>query len=1428
MIGYNPETTKSDKVPIVTALIKAKSSSTGNHPILLKIHETPYNSHSPITLLSEYQIREYGLVIDSVATKHMSTHGRKGTQRFELNKWVYINFEDRGGLMGFEILPIEEGDEEKYDIFTITSPERWYPHKFQSLSYHTSLSHENSDDPKFESEDQTQTPSSSLGPQNSTSSLLNSMTYEELTGQHHLDYDFMDNPSFFNEPNEDASNLSLKTIKSEINVLSPNMPIMDTHVYATKAWHRIIHKEIDPRKLRPYLGWKPLHVVKKTLERTTQMAKMSIRHPLRQHVKSRLPHMNVTRLDETFSTDPFFANVKSIHHGYVGAQVFYGTKSHTIFIYGFRKKGEFPKLYRDFIREHGAPSTLRRDNAREEQSEEVLEINREMLIKDKFTEPYNPQQNPVESSAIRYIKEQVLKVLDITGAPESTWFFAAQYVSDIHNICSDDSLPDEMTPLQYLEGSTPDISAYLQFTFWQPVLFLDHEALWPSTNERSGRWLGVAHNVGDALTFWILDDQSKQVFAQSVVRPLNHNLRVKWDPALAPNPSKHTAQNGGDQMPSKSLKEKLLASAMDQYDQLEPEPVENPKAKVIKNSNMAKSSLKNTYVNPGMDTSKLFVPKDQQKLLNSTKLILDNDPVLLDDTIPTFNRTGKKAYNEIKYNQEYHPPDFTSPNAQRKHVSFKIDKGEHNQLPRRSERLKNKTKWKPTKVAQTICTALLVSNCVYAEPAKPLQKFEFSTPYKKLKTSPLSERDKEEQLRAYHARIDLMNDMFNGDTHDWEVEHIDKHLVKKKDDQINIYFKVVWFGGHKQWVHMDDLRQHDPFMLIRYALRNHLLNQQGWEWTKHYIDADTELAKMVKAYNVSKESVNIKFGVEVPVNTKAAILLDQKNGDNKWKEAMKTEIDSINAYQTFRVLQDKEPLPPGYKYIPYHCIYDVKFDGRRKCRLVAGGHKTETPKEDIFSGVIGMEAVRLGFILANLNGLLICAGDIGNAFLYGKTREKVYIIAGPEFGPDLQGKRMIIEKSLYGLKSSAARFHEHLSVTLRSLGYKPSKADFDLWYKKVDDHYEYIARYVDDVIVFSKDPMSIMEKLQKIYVMKGIGKPQYYLGGDIIEMPPEWNKENISLAFSAETYITNLLPKLAETCGFQQFHKYKIPFSEDYHPELDNSDLLDAKNITLYKSLLGSANWIITLGRFDIAYAVNTLSRYSMAPREGHLKALQKVFGYLRNRPNGKILIDSKVPKIRETAVITRGQDWNEFYPDAMENIPDDMLEPKGKLCTLTCYVDADHARDQLTRRSVTGIILLLNNTPIIWISKRQKTVETSTYGSELVASRIAIELIISMRYCLRMLGVKLEDSSLLVGDNMAVILNTTIPSSALKKKHQACNYHKIRESIAAGFINYGHIPSSDNLADITTKPLGRIAFERLTSQYLFRRINFEDAQDEK
>ena len=79
---------------------------------------------------SEYQVREHGLVIDSEAKKHKSSHGVPGTQYFHLNSWVSIDFEDRGGLVGFEILPIEDDHLEKYDIITITSPMKLTPYKF--------------------------------------------------------------------------------------------------------------------------------------------------------------------------------------------------------------------------------------------------------------------------------------------------------------------------------------------------------------------------------------------------------------------------------------------------------------------------------------------------------------------------------------------------------------------------------------------------------------------------------------------------------------------------------------------------------------------------------------------------------------------------------------------------------------------------------------------------------------------------------------------------------------------------------------------------------------------------------------------------------------------------------------------------------------------------------------------------------------------------------------------------------------------------------------------------------------------------------------------------------------------------------------------------------------------------------------------------
>ncbi len=162
-----------------------------------------------------------------------------------------------------------------------------------------------------------------------------------------------------------------------------------------------------------------------------------------------------------------------------------------------------------------------------------------------------------------------------------------------------------------------------------------------------------------------------------------------------------------------------------------------------------------------------------------------------------------------------------------------------------------------------------------------------------------------------------------------------------------------------------------------------------------------------------------------------------------------------------------------------------------------------------------------------------------------------------------------------------------------------------------------------------------------------------------------------------------------------------------------------------------------------------------MAPREGHLQAMICLFGYLMNYDKGILFIDPKIPDIREEETVLSGHNWSDFCLDAFEDLPSNMLTQKEKMTHLTCFVDADHARDKVTMKSVTGKVLLINSTPICWLCRRQKTVETSTYGSKLAVAHIATDLLIEWRYKLRMLGVKLESSSWMIRDNMSVMALT-------------------------------------------------------------------------
>jgi hypothetical protein len=133
-------------------------------------------------------------------------------------------------------------------------------------------------------------------------------------------------------------------------------------------------------------------------------------------------------------------------------------------------------------------------------------------------------------------------------------------------------------------------------------------------------------------------------------------------------------------------------------------------------------------------------------------------------------------------------------------------------------------------------------------------------------------------------------------------------------------------------------------------------------------------------------------------------------------------------------------------------------------------------------------------------------------------------------------------------------------------------------------------------------------------------------------------------------------------------------------------------------------------------------------------------------------------------------------------------------------FVDSDHAGEQFTRRSRTGLLIYLNMAPIVWFSKRQRTVESSVFGAEFVAMKNGIETCQGLRYKLIIMGVALSGPTFVYGDNMAVVHNTQRPEFVLKKKSNSICYHAVRESTAMGESIIGHVTSVDNPADICTK----------------------------
>ena len=269
-------------------------------------------------------------------------------------------------------------------------------------------------------------------------------------------------------------------------------------------------------------------------------------------------------------------------------------------------------------------------------------------------------------------------------------------------------------------------------------------------------------------------------------------------------------------------------------------------------------------------------------------------------------------------------------------------------------------------------------------------------------------------------------------------------------------------------------------------------------------------------------------------------------------------------------------------------VFDVKMGEkfRRKARFVAGGHTTETPSTLTYSSVVSRDSVRIILLLAALNGLNIMACDIENAYLTVDCREKIWTIAGPEFGLE-KGTPMVIHKALYGLKSSGAAFQAHLAETLYDIGFRSSKADHDFWLRPVvkpngQTYYEYIWCFVDDILSVSLNATSILNSIQVNFKLKDnkIEPQSDYLGAVLGQMhidgKASWNRY-----LSSEKYMKSAVENVEQIMqnGSQKLpSKCKTPLSSSNRPELDTSPELKESGLQCQQELIGVLRWAVELG----------------------------------------------------------------------------------------------------------------------------------------------------------------------------------------------------------------------------------------------------------
>jgi hypothetical protein len=503
------------------------------------------------------------------------------------------------------------------------------------------------------------------------------------------------------------------------------------------------------------------------------------------------------------------------------------------------------------------------------------------------------------------------------------------------------------------------------------------------------------------------------------------------------------------------------------------------------------------------------------------------------------------------------------------------------------------------------------------------------------------------------------------------------------------------------------LKDSNPIQLAEYAVANRIQEEPAFKWwvAQTLRTRNCIIAKVKSRY----WKTNHKYGIRLPHSIREALQIDKETGTDFWWQAIQKEMKKVMvAFQFVDQLTPEQARNDRTKYVGFqeiscHMVFNVKMDLTRKVRFIAGGHLTEPPSSITYSSVASRDSVRIAFLIAALNNLDITACDVGNAYLNAPCREKIWFVAGPEFG-SRQGTVIKVVRALYGLKSSGAAWRSMFNSTILEMGFDATVADPDVYRRanaKPDGsrYYEYLLVYVDDVLIILHDTNSHLKRIQASYDLNpnSIGPQTCYLGADVKRVTHPGDPSGREYwSLSAYTYVKNAVRNvklLLNKEGRGLKSTAKAPFSNlSYRPELDTTDECDDREASRYSQLIGVLRWAVELGRIDIYTEVALLSQHLALPRVGHLEAVYHVFAYLNKHEKSSIIFYPTDPL---PPTLTQAKpDWTPFYSGAEALLPPKkMPEPLGRPLNIYVFVDANHAGNVVTRCSHTGILLFVQRT---------------------------------------------------------------------------------------------------------------------------------------